>query len=194
MDSHVLIYQQVTISYRHYEPPTPSPNDFGKPCRLQRNVLSRFSKPPESPLIKGNACEAIDANGRTCRHQLESDAETWCRQHVRELKELKTRWERTQKDADRVETTNPEMAKQKVLKLRLAIELRRQIREKFYPRGGDTVDFLKWIMRLENDVRGLADSILSIPLKTPSVMIFITKTKHSGKSRPTSDPRGTWRR
>lgn len=54
-----------------------------------------------------------------------------------------------------------DIAKQKVMKLRLSVELRRQIRDQFYPRGGDIQDYIKWIHNLENDVRQLADSLLS---------------------------------
>ena len=125
-------------------------------------VLLQSSEPPESPLIRGNTCDAIDTDGRRCKLILPSDGHTWCKRHLRELKDLNIRWGRTQKDSERVEVISPDTAKQKVLKMRLAVDLRRQIRERFYPRGGDTADFIKWIMRLEKDVRALADSILSI--------------------------------
>ena len=54
-----------------------------------------------------------------------------------------------------------DVAKQKVLKLRQSVDLRRQIRDRFYPRGGDIQDYIKWLAKLEADVRGLADSLLS---------------------------------
>lgn len=54
-----------------------------------------------------------------------------------------------------------ETAKQKVIKLRLSVDLRRQIRDRFYPRWGDIQDYIKWIAKLEADVRQLADSLLS---------------------------------
>ena len=124
-------------------------------------VLLRSSDPPESPVVQGNACDAIESDGTRCRLALPTDSHAWCKRHVRELKDLSNRWGRAQKDAERVDAANPDTAKQKVLKLRLAVELRRQIHERFYPRGGDTPDFLRWIMKLEKDIRGLADSILS---------------------------------
>jgi hypothetical protein len=73
---------------------------------------------------------------------------------------LTARWKKVEKEAERIEASSPDTAKQKVLTLRQAIDLRRQIRDKFYPRGGDTADFLKWIGRLEKDLQTLADSIL----------------------------------
>lgn len=90
----------------------------------------------------------------------------WCKRHLGELKELSAKWTRTQKDAERIETLSPDSAKQKTIKLRQAVEFRRQIRERFYPKGGDTADYLKWIVRLENDVRSTADSLLSMSISS----------------------------
>lgn len=75
---------------------------------------------------------------------------------------MNARWRTSHKYAERVETIDPDTAKQKVLNLRSAIDLRRLVRERFYSRGGDTADFITWIMRLEKDVGSLADSILSM--------------------------------
>jgi hypothetical protein len=126
-------------------------------------ILLHSSAPPDSPVSKeGNHCEALEPDGRRCQHTLPSDErEAWCKRHSRDLKDAQTRWGKLLKEAERVEAINPDSAKQKVLKLRQAVDLRRMIRERFYPRGGDTADFIKWIARLERDVRALADSILS---------------------------------
>ncbi|CAI6331829.1 unnamed protein product [Periconia digitata] len=123
-------------------------------------ILLQSSPPPESPLLKGNNCEALEVDGRQCQHELASEGETWCKRHTRELKELKTRWTTYLRDAERIEALSPSAAKQRVLKFRQAVDHRRHIRERFYPRGGDTADFIKWITKLERDVRALADSIL----------------------------------
>ncbi|KAF1953675.1 hypothetical protein CC80DRAFT_494275 [Byssothecium circinans] len=123
-------------------------------------ILLHSSPPPESPALRSNHCEALEVDGRRCQHALPSEGETWCKRHSRELKEIKAKWTKVLNEAERAEVINPDTAKQKVLKLRQAVDLRRQIRERFYSRGGDTADFLKWIGRLERELRALADGIL----------------------------------
>ncbi|KAF2787452.1 hypothetical protein K505DRAFT_421768 [Melanomma pulvis-pyrius CBS 109.77] len=123
-------------------------------------VLVRASKPPESPLTKSNTCDAIDPDNQPCKFVLPSNGQTWCRAHLKELKDVNARWRTSYKYAERVEVVDPDTAKQKVLHLRSAIDLRRLVRERFYSRGGDTTDFITWIMRLEKDLGSLADSIL----------------------------------
>jgi len=129
-----------------------------------RPLLST-TEPPKSPLVRGNPCEALEKDGIPCKTVLPSDDQTWCKRHFAEMKDLEVRWKKAYDEANRIEATNPDTAKQKVLKLRLSVELRRQIRERLYPRGGDTADYIEWILNLEKDVRGLADSLLST---TPS--------------------------
>jgi hypothetical protein len=81
---------------------------------------------------------------------------------------MTTRWSKVHKDAERVVVTGLDAAKQKILKLRQSVDLRRQIQDRFYPRGGDIQDYIKWIGKMENDVRQLADALLST-LRPPFV-------------------------
>ncbi|KAF2175897.1 hypothetical protein K469DRAFT_609184 [Zopfia rhizophila CBS 207.26] len=122
--------------------------------------LLRSSEPPKSPLTKGTTCDAVERNGNPCKVVLPSDGYTWCKHHFNEMKELTAKWKTAQQEAEAVEVVNPDTAEEKVLKLRLSIDLRRQVRERLYPRGGDTFDYIQWIMKLETDARALADSIL----------------------------------
>jgi hypothetical protein len=109
------------------------------------------------------SCEALEPSGRPCKVALAATAEDpWCHRHRDEWLDLTTRWIRLQKEAEKLAVIGFESAKQKVLKLRLSVELRRQIRDQFYPRGDDTQDYIKWIVKLETDVRQLADSLLSM--------------------------------
>jgi hypothetical protein len=71
------------------------------------------------------------------------------------------RWGRVHKDAEKVMVMGLDDAKQKIMKLRQSVDLRRQIQDRFYPRGGDIQDYIKWIHKMENDVRALADTLLS---------------------------------
>jgi hypothetical protein len=124
--------------------------------------LLRSSEVPESPTTRGPVCEALEPEGRPCRVALSATAEDpWCHRHHHEWKDLNTRWSKTHKDAEKLVVINSETAKQKVMKLRLSIDLRRQIRDRFYPRGGDIQDYIKCVAKLETDVRQLADSLLS---------------------------------
>ena len=108
------------------------------------------------------SCEAIGLDGRPCRVTLSSDtSDLLCIQHHMELGELDMRWSKTQKEAEKVQVLSLDDAKQKVLKLRQSVALRRQIRHRFYHHGGDIQDYIKWIAKLESDITQLADSLLS---------------------------------
>jgi hypothetical protein len=124
--------------------------------------LLRSSEVPDSPSTRGHVCEALEPDGRPCRVALAATAvDPWCHRHHHDWQEINTRWSKTHEDAEKLVVVNSETAKQKVMKLRLSVELRRQIRDRFYPRGGDIQDYIKWIAKLETDVRQLADSLLS---------------------------------
>jgi hypothetical protein len=117
---------------------------------------------PESPNTLDLACEALEPSGRPCRVALTTTAEEpWCHRHHNEWLELNARWSKLQKEAEKVAVISSETAKQKAIKLRLSVDLRRQIRDRFYPRGGDVQDYIRWIAKLEADARQLADSLLS---------------------------------
>lgn len=130
--------------------------------KSQPRVILRSSEPPRSPLVTSNECEALESNGRPCQQSLPRDEDTWCRRHSTELKDFQSKWDKTFRDAERVKADTPNAAKQKILKLRQAMDLRRQIRERFYSRGGDTSDFINWMTSVEKDMRTLADSVLSM--------------------------------
>lgn len=122
-----------------------------------------MSEAPESPTSPGAICEAVEIDSRPCRAELPSSAgEPFCSRHYKEWRELNTRWGKTHKEAEKLVVISLDLAKQKVIKLRQSIDLRRQIRDQFYPRGGDIQDYIKWIAKLENDIRQLADSLLSM--------------------------------
>lgn len=126
-----------------------------------RNLL-RASEVPESPTSLGATCEALEIDGRPCRAELPSSAgDPFCSRHYKDWRDLNTRWSKAVKEAEHLVVTSLDVAKQKVLKLRLSVDLRRQIRDQFYPRGGDIADYIKWIAKLETEVRQLADSLLS---------------------------------
>jgi hypothetical protein len=125
--------------------------------------LVRLSDIPESPTIVGPACEALESDGRSCKVALAKSAEDpWCHRHHQEWRDLNARWSKVHKEAEKLAVINSETAKQKVIKLRLSVDLRRQIRDRFYPYGDDIQDYIKWIAKLESDVRQLADSLLSM--------------------------------
>jgi len=129
-----------------------------------RNLL-RSSEVPESPTSLGPVCEALESDGRPCRVALATTAgDPWCHKHHQEWKDLNARWSKTHKEAEKQTVISSETAKQKVMKLRQSVDLRRQIRDRFYPRGGDIQDYIKWIAKLETDVRQLADSLLSMSI------------------------------
>jgi hypothetical protein len=131
--------------------------------RAQTRFLLHSSEVPELPASNGPVCEALELDGRVCKVALAASAQDpWCHQHHHEWKELNARWSKTHKEAETAAVTSSETAKQKVIKLRLSVDLRRQIRDRFYPRGGDMQDYVRWIAKLETDVRQLADSLLSM--------------------------------
>ncbi|KAL5395216.1 hypothetical protein PMIN04_012927 [Paraphaeosphaeria minitans] len=137
----------------------PGPSSKGKP-----RIILRSSEPPRSPLATSNECEALESNGRPCQQSLPRDEDTWCRRHSTELKNFQSKWDKAFGDAEKVEADTPDTARQKILKLRQAVDLRRQIRERFYARGGDTSDFINWMTSVEKDMRTLADSMLMLNL------------------------------
>ncbi|KAF2870167.1 hypothetical protein BDV95DRAFT_496720 [Massariosphaeria phaeospora] len=133
-------------------------------------VIIRTSEPPESQASMPTICEALEPDGRPCNFVLSSTRHMWCRRHLREYEDLNEWWSRVLEDAESVEAVNPEAAKQIVLKLRLAVDQRSQIRERFYPKGGDTPSFIKWVLKLEKDVTALADAIFMANLDhTPTL-------------------------
>lgn len=134
------------------------PNNKANARHVLRSV--RASKPPESPDL---ACEATQTDGRPCKVALASDAQdSWCHLHHAEWMDLNARWNKANADADKITVVNSEAAKQKAIKLRLSVNLRRQIRDRFYPRGGDMQDYINWLAKMQTDVRQLADSLLSM--------------------------------
>jgi hypothetical protein len=125
--------------------------------------LLRLVDVPASLGAHDPACKALEPSGRPCKVALAAIAEDpWCHRHRDEWLDLTTRWIRLQREAEKLAILGSESAKQKVLKLRLSVELRRQIRDQFYPCGDDTQDYIEWIVKLETDVRQLADSLLSM--------------------------------
>jgi hypothetical protein len=154
--------------------------------------LLRSSEVPGSPTTIGPVCEALELHGRPCKVTLAATAEDpWCNRHHHEWKDLNARWIKTHKEAERLVVVSSETAKQKVIKLRLAIDLRRQIRDRFYPRGGDIQDYIKWVAKLETDVRQLADSLLSMNLLR--VILGAPNLWQSAKSQPWSNSRNASR-
>lgn len=126
-----------------------------------RTVL-RSSDVPPSPTVSGPICEALEADGRPCKGTHATTAgDAWCSKHHNEWKDLNAKWNKIHKEAERQTVISSETAKQKVLKLRQSVDMRRQIRDRFYPRGGDIQDYIKWIAKLETDARQLADTLLS---------------------------------
>ncbi|KAH8711892.1 hypothetical protein GQ44DRAFT_689821 [Phaeosphaeriaceae sp. PMI808] len=123
--------------------------------------LVRASEVPESPTTRGPICEALELDGRPCKAALTATAEDpFCKRHHREWKDLNTRWSKSSQEAEKIVVISSGTAKQKTIKLRQSIDHRRNIRDRFYPRGGDLQDYIKWIAKIETDVRQLADSLL----------------------------------
>lgn len=136
--------------------------EFSSVSKDHSRIILHSSDPPKSPLVAYNVCEAVENNGRLCQQTLPREEENWCKRHATELKDFQAKWNKAFRDAECVEAGTPDTAREKILKLRQAMDIRRQIREKFYSRGGDTSDFINWIASLEKDMRTLADSILSM--------------------------------
>jgi hypothetical protein len=82
-------------------------------------------------------------------------------------------WDKFQKEAEKIEVRDPQIAKAKMQKLQLAINLRRRLRERFYIRGGDTSDYTKWIAKVESDTRQLADALLSKSSHVSPYWLFV---------------------
>lgn len=136
----------------------------------QSRVILRSSEPPKSPLVASNECEALQSTGRPCLQSLPRDEDTWCKRHSAELKDFQSKWERMFGEVQRMEADTPVAARQKILRLRQVLSLRREIRERFYARGGDTSDFINWMTTVERDMRKLADSRLSKTL--PALLCY----------------------
>ncbi|KAF1829402.1 hypothetical protein BDW02DRAFT_642881 [Decorospora gaudefroyi] len=153
---------------------------------VQLRISSSQERRPNN--FRGNARrllrlnDAVETDGRACRSALPSGAsDPWCERHHEEWKDLIAHWSRTQKDVEKIVVLSVDLAKQKVMKLRQSVELRRQIRDRFYPGGGDIQDYIKWLGKLEGDVRQLADSLLMQNLQrgpTPETPGVHTGTPH----------------
>lgn len=128
--------------------------------KINRTLL-HTSEPPRSPAYEQDLCEAIKSDGSNCDVELLSDEHAWCDKHLGEMKSLENSWYAMQVESAKVAVYDAETARRKVQKLRLAIELRRQIRERFFPRGGDTTNYIDWITDVERELYGLADYIMS---------------------------------
>ncbi|KAF2491329.1 hypothetical protein BU16DRAFT_468768 [Lophium mytilinum] len=116
------------------------------------------SEPPTSPQLIGTKCDAVEIDGQPCSTVLEAEGQAWCIRHFNEMKSLNATWKQAQQEAVFVQSLlTPDIAKIKVYKLCQALELRKQISQRFYKRGRDTADHIQWIMELEQDVRGMAD-------------------------------------
>jgi hypothetical protein len=125
-----------------------------------RNLI-RSSSPPRSPALRRDICEAVESDGQPCNTPLPSEEDDWCPRHAQDLRDMNMAWDKVQKEAERIEVRDPYSARQKMQKLQLAMNLRRRLRERFYTRGVDTLDYTKWIAKVETDTRQLADALLS---------------------------------
>lgn len=122
------------------------------------------SQVPDSPAASGHSCEALNHNGRRCRAVLADDqTHPWCDHHHHEWSDLAAQWRATRREAEGIVVSGPDSAKQKIITLRQAVDLRQQIRRQFYPQGDDIQDYIKWIAKLENDLTQVGDTLLSIP-------------------------------
>jgi hypothetical protein len=136
--------------------------DERRPSHLSKSrSLIRSSDPPNSPSSRKTVCETIETDGRPCNIPLDNEGENWCSKHAQDLKDLNMAWDKIQKEAEKMDVRDAKSAKNKIDKLHLAINLRRRLRERFHTRGVDTVDFMKWFAKIEQDTSALADSILS---------------------------------
>jgi len=131
--------------------------------KASSRTILRSNDVPPSPTVSGAVCEALEADGRPCKGtHTTTTGDPWCGKHHQEWKDINAKWNRVHKEAERQTVTSSETAKQKVLKLRQSVDLRRTIRDRFYPRGGDIQDYIRWIAKLETDIRQLADTLLSM--------------------------------
>ncbi|KAF1941695.1 hypothetical protein EJ02DRAFT_193200 [Clathrospora elynae] len=147
--------------------------------------LLLFSDVPDSPGSSGTVCEAVESDGCACWVALPTSAgDPWCYRHHDEWRQKTMRWGKIHKEAEKMVVINLDVAKQKVVKLRQSVDLRRQIQDRFYPRGGDIQDYIKWIGKMENDVRQLADALLMQNLNrgpTPETPGIHTTSPHPDK-------------
>ena len=112
--------------------------------------------------MKRTTCDALEIDNQPCHAVLSTEDEAWCNRHFEEMKSLNTDWRQAQQEADDIEgPLNFNLARQKVDKLRSAIDLRRQISVRFYRTGDDIADRIQWIMKLEQGVQAFADRSLS---------------------------------
>ncbi|KAF2744741.1 hypothetical protein M011DRAFT_496021 [Sporormia fimetaria CBS 119925] len=137
------------------------PQDTRLSLKAPNRTLIQHTPPtqPMSP-AESTSCAALTPDMQQCPLPVQQDSYTWCNAHFSELKNLSYRWRRAQKEAESIQVVNPDTAKEVTMKLRLAVELRRQIKKRFCTRGEDTADFLAWLLRLERDIRGAADAVL----------------------------------
>ena len=111
--------------------------------------------------MKRTTCDALEIDNQSCHAVLSTEGEAWCNRHFEEMKSLNTDWRQAQQKADDIEGPfNFNLARQKVDKLRSAIDLRRQISVRFYRTGDDIADRIQWIMKLEQGVQAFADRSL----------------------------------
>ncbi|RII12944.1 hypothetical protein CUC08_Gglean005062 [Alternaria sp. MG1] len=153
--------------------------------RGKTRQLLRLSDVPDSPSSSGAVCDAVDSEGHACWATLPSSAgDPWCYKHHDEWQQMSLRWAKIHKEAEKLMVTGLDAAKQKIMKLRQSVDLRRQIQDRFYPRGGDIQDYIKWIHKMENDVRALADALLMANLNrgpTPETPGIHTTSPHPDK-------------
>ena len=130
----------------------------GRSNQLQTRSLLYSSEPPSSPQVKRTTCDALQIDNQLCHAALSTESDAWCNHHFEEMKSLNAAWKQAQQKADDIEgPLNFNLARQKVDRLRSAIDLRRQISVRFYRTGDDIADRIQWITKLEQDVRAFAD-------------------------------------
>ena len=90
-----------------------------------------------------------------------TEGQAQCNCYFKEIKSLNVNWKQAQQEADNIEgPLNFDSANQKIGKLYLAIDLRRQISARFYGTGGDTTNYIQWIIKLKQDIWAFADRSL----------------------------------
>ena len=157
--------------------------------RTSRQLL-RSIEAPESHTTSSPACEAVDPDGDQCRIALATNTKAiWCDEHHRQWVDMDARWHETYEEAEKQIVLNFKTAKLKVMKLQLSVDLRRQIRHRFYPRGGDIDDYIEWIARLETHLRWLSDNLPSIIRSSPTVTS--SDIQCSARSWSWANPRDT---
>lgn len=142
--------------------------------------LLRSIEVPKSPTSRGPTCGALKPDGCQCTVALADIIDIWCGVHQDEWKDLDARWRETYREAEKQTVISLKTAKWKVMKLRLSVDLRRQIRDRFYPQGGDIHDYISWITKLETELRQLAENLLS--MQTPPLVVESSYSSYSAKS------------